>query len=330
MNTSIQNKKIFIFGGSGSLGNSLASRYINDNIIINYSRDETKQWEMGIKFTDHKSKLEHIIGDIRDYSRVSESLKMHNPHYIIIASALKHIDRCERNTHECVQTNLIGIANVLNSIKQYARFLDNLESVCFISTDKACSPVNIYGMCKASAEKMVQECAFYFRKETDPKFVIVRYGNVLNSRGSIIPFLHKIGKNNTEFTLTDPQMTRFIMTLDESVDLIEYSLLYSPSGYITIPKLPSMKITDLFSIFQDMYGKPIRTIGLRPGEKMYESLINDTQARRTIVANDLYYFVLPDFVDADKDKIINKEFNSNMSVIGKQELKKILQQNNLL
>ena len=305
-------KTILFFGGSGSLGNEFISNYGKRNKLINFSRDECKHWKMEMKYNN----ITNIIGNIRNKDRVKESIKNVNPHIIIIASALKHIDRCEYASTECIAT---GIKNILNSINE----LDNLscETVVFISTDKACSPVNLYGICKAAAEKMMIECA---KNSNSIKYVNVRYGNVLNSRGSIIPFLHNQGEdsNRSHFTLTDNRMTRFIMTLKESCNLIEYAILNGNNGETIIPTIKSMYIKDIFEIFSDLYQKPIKIVGLRPGEKLYESLINGTQHLLTYTKNK-YYHISPPY----NKELLNtdqRDINSNYNLLTKQELKELL------
>lgn len=315
----IRDKKIFIFGGSGSLGNKLIERYMENNQIINFSRDECKHWEMSVKF--RTDKVSHYIGDIRDYKRVEWCLLKENPNLIIIASALKHIDRCEYATHECISTNVNGIQNVLDVVESNKAKLVNLECTCFISTDKACSPINVYGICKALSEKLTIEKAKY---NPEMKFLCVRYGNVLNSRGSIIPILHKLGQDPEvkEFKLTHPEMTRFVMTLDQSVDLIEHAILKGESGDIVVPELVSMNVKDMIEIFSEIYDKPIKLIGLRPGEKLLESLINETQSMR-LVKGDEYYYIKPPY----KNKIYNDnplDYNSKINPLSKEELKKFL------
>jgi len=242
----ISNKKIFIFGGSGSLGNKLIEKYISTNLIVNYSRDECKHWQMSLKYKTDK--LSYIIGDIRDYNRVETSILREQPNIIIIMAALKHIDRCEYAIEECIKTNFNGPLNVLNAIEANIDRLNLLESVIFVSSDKACEPTNAYGMAKAMAECAIVEKSLYIKKF---KFVNIRYGNVLNSRGSIIPILHEKGndQNVKEFILTHPNMTRFVMTLEQSVALIEHAILYAESGDTVIPELISMKLIDLMEIF---------------------------------------------------------------------------------
>jgi len=326
----INGKKILIFGGTGSLGHELVTRYIKDNIIYNYSRDESKHWAMKLHYNNPN--LNFVIGDIRDASRVDHTILHIKPNIIIIAAALKHIDLCELATHECINTNLLGTKNVLDCVSNNKdRLVGSLEAVCFISTDKACSPVNIYGMCKASSEVLMIERAFY---DKEFKFVTVRYGNVLNSRGSIIPILHEIGKNpeHTTFKLTHPEMTRFVMTLKQSVDLVQQAILKGESGDIIVPKLISMNVKDLLEIFSELYNKPITNTGLRPGEKMLESLINETQSIRLIVDEDGYTHIKPHYY-VDTQNVfatVPRNYNSTLNPLNKAELKEYLIQLHLM
>lgn len=312
----IKNKKILIFGGSGSLGNKFIETYINENKIVNYSRDECKHWQMSLKYkTDN---LSFIIGDIRDYSRVETSILREQPQIIVIMAALKHIDRCEYAIEECVKTNFLGPLNVLNSVEANIDRLDSLESVIFVSTDKACEPSNAYGMAKAMAECAIVEKSMFIKK---CKFVNIRYGNVLNSRGSIIPILHEKGQDPDikEFTLTHPDMTRFVMTLEQSVALIEHAILYAESGDTVIPELISMRLIDLMDIFSEKYGKPIKITGLRPGEKMLESLISETQAMRLINGSDGYMYIKPSYKNLFVTTSI-RNYNSKINPLSKKEL----------
>ena len=324
---SMSNKKILIIGGTGSLGTKLTERYLNNNELYLYSRDESKHWSMAIDFKNHKN-LNFIIGNIKDTDKIRQTLIRYNFDIIILAAALKHIDKCEFESNECINTNLLGTQIVLNEIENNIQLLTNLKKVCFISTDKACSPINIYGMCKAVSESLIIEKAKYIE---NIKFVCVRYGNVLNSRGSIIPMLHKIGKNNEikNYKLTDERMTRFVMTLEQSVDLIEHALLYAESGDIVIPKLISCKIIDLIQIFSEIYNKPIIKDKLRPGEKMLESLINETQSMRLLFGPEGYMYIKPVY----KNLMINneiKDYNSTINPLSKLELKKYLKNLHLL
>ena len=323
----IENKKIIIFGGTGSLGNALVDRYLSNNIIYLYSRDESKHWKIALD-RNHPENLNFIIGDIRNKDKVCQTMIRINPDIIIIAAAMKHIDKCEFETNESIETNLNGTKNILDSIETHKLLLNNLKAICFISTDKACSPVNVYGMCKAISETLIVEKAKYIK---DFKFVAVRYGNVLNSRGSIIPMLHTIGQNEhvKEFKLTDKRMTRFVMTLEQSVDLIEHALLYAESGDIVIPKLISLNVIDLIEIFSEIYNKQIIISGLRPGEKLLESLINETQSSRLKIHNDGWMYIKPSYNNTQYNYDI-KDYNSTINPLTKDELKIYLKNLNLI
>ena len=321
------NQKILIIGGTGSLGNKLTKRYLENNTLFLYSRDESKHWAMSVDYKNHKN-LNFIIGNINDEKKIRQTLIRHNFDIIILAAALKHIDRCEYESNECIYTNLSGTQVVLNEIENNSKLLTNLKTVCFISTDKACSPVNIYGMTKAISESLMVEKSKYIE---NIKFVSVRYGNVLNSRGSIIPLLHKIGQNKeiSHYKLTDERMTRFVMTLEQSVDLVEHAILIAESGDIVIPSLVSCSIKDMIEIFSDTYDKPITLDKLRPGEKMMESLINETQSMRLQFGPDGYMYIKPPY----KNIMVNndiKDYNSTINPLSKDELKEYLKKLNLL
>lgn len=321
----IDNKKILIFGGSGSLGNAFIDRYLEKNIIVNYSRDECKHWKMGLKYKSDK--LRFIIGDVRDYNRVENSLIRENPSLIIIAAALKHIDRCEYAVNECFMTNFMGPNNIINAVEKNIAVLTNLETVVYINTDKATSPVNTYGLAKELASKSMIAASYHIPKI---KFITVKYGNVLNSRGSIIPILHKQGDdpNVKEFVLTHPEATRFVMTLSQSVDLIEHAIFNAESGDVVIPTLVSMKVKDLLEIFSEKYNKPVSTGKLRPGEKLLESLINETQSM-SMIKGDNYYYIKPPY----KNICIPEQamdYNSRLNPLSKIELKKYLDNLGLL
>lgn len=274
--SNLSNKRILIFGGSGSLGCALINKLHKANELLIYSRDEAKHWT--IRNEVNSTNLSFSVGDIRDFHRIEEVLKRFKPNVVIIASALKQVDTCELSPFESIQTNIIGINNVvdavcrnMNEVKSY------LETVLMVSTDKACAPVNVYGMCKAIAERVVTSRAI---DSSGPKFVGVRYGNVLESRGSIIPLFRHQADNADAFTLTHRDMTRYLMTLDDSIDLIVETVKNAKSGEIWLPKLKSMAIFDLAEIFSERYGKPIKFIGMRPGEKIHEDLISEPESVR--------------------------------------------------
>ena len=312
----IHNKKILIFGGSGSLGVHLINKFCVKNNILVYSRDEAKHWALKNKLKNQN--VNFIVGDIRDKNRISQCILRYNPHIIIIASALKHVDICEMSPSESLLTNTIGPQNIADLAEEIGN-LDgsDLESVLMVSTDKACAPINVYGACKNLAEKIVLEKS---RHSNKVKFLAVRYGNVLESRGSILPLFHYQGMHEDFIKVTRSDMTRFVMTLPESVELINRTLINAKTGELFIPKLKSMRIIDLASIFSDIYKKPIKETGLRAGEKIHESLINETESLRQTEGKE-DYIIKPVF----ENVIYNEEpidYNSGLkeSLITKAEL----------
>jgi UDP-glucose 4-epimerase len=285
--------RFLIFGGTGSLGKKLIDRLLPTDAVAVYSRDEAKHWTIKNELAGHPNlhKLEFFVGDIRDPARVKDVIRQVRPKTIIIAAALKQVDTCELSPSESVATNLLGTQNVIAAVNELS--YNDLEAVLFVSTDKACAPVNVYGMCKAVSERVVTSQARTGLPHI--RYLAVRYGNVLESRGSIIP-LFKYQADHAEFlTVTDPNMTRYVMTLDDSVDLILYALKHGESGTTWIPKLPSMRIGDLADIFAERANKPIKVIGLRPGEKAHEELVNESESVRTSSAPGQHYVIGPAF-----------------------------------
>lgn len=277
---------------------------------------------MRLKFKNHKN-LNFIIGNVADRIRVRESIKRIKPDIIIIACAMKHIEQCEVNTNESLNTNMLGTKYILDAVEDNLNILTNLETVLFVSSDKACSPINNYGMAKALSETFLIEKANFIK---NIKFVNVRYGNVLNSNGSIIPRLHAMGNDAAykEFNLTHAKMTRFVMTLEQSVDLIEYAIINGFSGDTIISEVISLKVKDLIEIFSEKYNKPVKITGLRPGEKLLESLINESQSGR-IEKHGKYTHIKSvfDFNDQiDGDKL--QDYNSTINPLTKKELNEFL------
>ena len=319
----IDKKTILLFGGTGSLGYEIVKRYIDNNIIYNYSRDECKHWKMKLDYNNNKN-LNFIIGDIINRDKIEETLLRVKPNIIIIASAMKHIDQCEYNTDQSLNTNLLGVKNILDLVEKHQILLDGtLQTVLFVSSDKACSPINVYGMCKALSETLVIEKSYYLKKF---KFVNIRYGNVLNSRGSIIPLLHTIGSDPEKkyFTLTNDKMTRFVMTLEQSVDLIEHTLINGESGDTVIPKLISMNVKDLVELFSEKYNKPIKITGLKPGEKLLESLINKTQSGRIKINGEYTHIKSIYSFNESIDETSLNDYNSKINPLNKEELREYL------
>ena len=225
----MNSKKLMIIGGTGALGRTLIERYNRDNDILVFSRDEHKQYQ---------------IGDVKDKDSLLQAINEYKPDIVINTAALKHVPICEDNPYESVKTNIIGHRNLIDCIQ-----LSNhkIETLIFISTDKACKPINVYGMCKAISERLYID---YANKQKDVKVVLCRYGNVLESTGSVIPYFKKLLQNGDKsLPITDERMTRFTITLKESVELIDWAYNHSEShGAIVVPKLKSMFITDLAKV----------------------------------------------------------------------------------
>ncbi len=257
-------QSILITGGTGSFGKqfvkTLLSRYQPRKIII-YSRDELKQYEMAQEF--NSPVMRYFIGDVRDRDRLY--LAMRDVDYVVHAAALKHIPAAEYNPMECIKTNIHGANNVIDvAIEQ------EVEKVIALSTDKAVNPINLYGATKLAADKLFV-AANNIVGALRTRFAVVRYGNVVGSRGSVVPFFQKlIGEKATEIPITDPRMTRFWITLQQGVDLVLNSFERMQGGEIFVPKIPSMKITDLAETLAP--GVPTRIVGIRPGEKLHEAM----------------------------------------------------------
>jgi FlaA1/EpsC-like NDP-sugar epimerase len=282
---------ILIFGGAGSLGTALVTRYLpQGHRIVVASRDEAKHWELKNRFLhSHSSLVKNLsteICDVRDKERVLQVILKTKPTVVIIAQALKQVDACEANPEECIKTNILGVQNIIHSIESSNRMGWCVSSACFVSTDKACSPINVYGMSKSIAEKLIINAS----ESSQTRYVVTRYGNVLSSKGSIIPLFMKqaIDPSCQHFTVTDVRMTRFLMTLDESVDLIDNALAWGSTGTIWIPRVEAMLISDLADYFSVKYHKPVKVVGIRPGEKIHESLVSAEEMRMTSESNGCY------------------------------------------
>lgn len=317
--------RYLIFGGTGSLGKQLIERLASWNRphdaaadVVVYSRDEAKHWSLRNELQGRKDIVmpQFIVGDIRDRSRVVEAIRLVGPDVVIVAAALKQVDTCELSPNESVLTNIVGTQNVVSAVNDLNNELPNLK-LLFVSTDKACSPVNVYGMCKATSERIVTSASARRRGTT---YLCTRYGNVLESRGSIMPLFKYQALNSPALTVTDPDMTRFLMTLDDSVDLIETALERGQSGQTWVPKLPAMRIGDLAELFSERYGKPIKVIGLRPGEKLHEDLINESESVRTILIGHppTHYVIGPAHLPGTGRRFT---YSSNDTVLTKEQLK---------
>ena len=315
----LANENILIFGGTGSLGKALIRRLAGKNILTVYSRDEAKHWTIKNQLLN-QANISFFVGDIRDSNRINEVLSKVKPSIVIIASALKQVDTCEISPIESIQTNTLGIRNVCESVVALHPHLSNLHTVLLISTDKACAPTNVYGMTKALAERLVTSYQSY---SSGVKFVAVRYGNVLESRGSIIPlFKHQIERKSS-LTVTDERMTRFIMTLDQSIDLIENTITNASSGQIWIPRIPAMRILDLANIFAKRSMSKIQITGMRPGEKLHEDLISEPESIRTSCKDNHYVIASPFSTETQNTNLFN--YTSNQDLLDIEGLERHLE-----
>jgi UDP-glucose 4-epimerase len=320
----ISGERILIFGGSGSLGKTTIQRWIKSNTIINVSRDEEKQWQLRSEINNQQ--LTQIIGDISQEDDVDTAILSTQPTIICILACLKHIELCEKFPKKSISINTHGIMNVQNTLLKYKT---SVHTVLFVSTDKACLPITTYGCSKAISEFFLQGI-----KSTSVKWVGVRYGNVLNSSGSIIPHLKTHSTNTNPYTLTHPDMTRFIMTLEQSVNLIEYALVHGNHNEIIIPDIYSMRIKDLFEIFESKYNKTTIITGLRCKEKIHEDLISDSEAKTTYKVGN-YYHIGKGQPEADPKGTTPidtdvKNLNSTMNLIDKNTLEMYLIQKQLI
>ncbi|MEH2088016.1 UDP-N-acetylglucosamine 4,6-dehydratase (inverting) [Nostoc sp.] len=273
-------KSILITGGTGSFGKqfvkTILSQYQPQKVII-YSRDELKQYEMAQEF--NAPVMRYFIGDVRDRDRLR--LAMRGVDYVIHAAALKHIPAAEYNPMECIKTNIHGANNVIDvAIEQ------EVEKVIALSTDKAVNPINLYGATKLAADKLFV-AANNIVGTMKTRFAVVRYGNVVGSRGSVVPFFQKlIREKATEIPITDTRMTRFWITLQQAVDLVFNSFERMQGGEIFVPKIPSMKITDLAETLAP--GVPIKIVGIRPGEKLHEAMFCSEASHLVLEFGDHY------------------------------------------
>lgn len=294
-----QGKTLLITGGTGSFGNAVLDRFLNTDIgeIRIFSRDEKKQDDMRKLY--HSDKIKFHIGDVRDLQSVREVMR--GVDYIFHAAALKQVPSCEFFPLEAVKTNIFGTSNVL-----MAAIEAGVKRVVCLSTDKAAYPINAMGISKAMMEKVIMATA---RSITSNKTVIccTRYGNVMASRGSVIPLFIEQIKNNKELTVTDPNMTRFLMSLDEAIDLVLFAFKHGETGDLFIQKAPASTIRDLAQALSELfdYDKPIKIIGTRHGEKLYETLLTKEEKLHSEDLGD-YFRVPADKRDLNYDKYFVK------------------------
>lgn len=321
------NKILLITGGTGSFGNAVLKRFLETDIkeIRIFSRDEKKQEDMRIAL--NHPKLKFYIGDVRNYNSVHEAMK--GVHYVFHAAALKQVPSCEFYPMEAVRTNVLGTENVMN-----AAIAQNVERVIVLSTDKAVYPINAMGISKAMMEKLMVAKA-RMQSKGDTVFCATRYGNVMASRGSVIPLFVEQIKSGRELTITDPAMTRFLMSLEDSVDLVIYAFKHGHQGDIFVQKAPASTVGVLAQALNELFNNraPVRIIGTRHGEKLYESLISREEMAKA-KDKDRYYQIPADnrdlnyaqfYVEGDvKLSAIDDYTSHNTDQLGVEGVKKLL------
>lgn len=300
----LKNKTILVTGGTGSFGKkfveTVLTSYPEITRLVVYSRDELKQFEMSQQFSAHKyPQLRYFIGDVRDRERLIQA--MEGIDVVIHAAALKQVPACEYNPFEAIKTNIHGAQNVIE-----AAINRGVKQVVALSTDKAAAPINLYGATKLCSDKLFV-AANNFKGKHDIKFSVVRYGNVMGSRGSVIPFFME-KRSEGVLPITDDRMTRFNITLEDGVKLVLYALKNMWGGEIFVPKIPSYKITDVADAVSPKSERKI--VGIRPGEKLHEEMVTATDALST-VEFDKYFVILPSIELWDVDKFIST-FNGKL------------------
>lgn len=297
----LSGKTILVTGGTGSFGRKFIQTVLKQDIkkVIVFSRDELKQFEMAQEYTDPR--IRFFIGDVRDKDRLYRAFD--GVDVVVHAAALKHVGACEYNPFEAIKTNIHGAQNIIE-----AAIDKGVQRVIALSTDKAASPINLYGATKLASDKLFVAANAYVGMK-DTKFSVVRYGNVVGSRGSVVPFFKKI-RHTGKLPITDERMTRFWITLDQGVQFVLDNLERMHGGEIFVPKIPSMKVIDLAKAIAPEC--EIEFVGIRPGEKLHEAMITEDDARHTLEFEQ-YYVIQPEFSWWSKDglkdgKLLNDDF----------------------
>jgi UDP-N-acetylglucosamine 4,6-dehydratase (inverting) len=285
--SNFNNKTILVTGGTGSFGKSFVREVLDSypavRKIIIFSRDELKQYEMAQEFSaDERKKLRFFLGDVRDKDRLNRATESVN--IIVHAAALKQVPAAEYNPLEFIKTNILGAENIID-----AAFNNGVENVVALSTDKAAAPVNLYGATKLCSDKLFL-AANNIKGTRAIKFSVVRYGNVMGSRGSVIPFFLKIAKKATKIPITSPEMTRFNISLKEGVDMVLFAINNQWGGELYVPKIPSYKILDVAQAIAPSL--PTEIVGIRPGEKIHEEMITEADSYSTFDM-EKYFAILP-------------------------------------
>lgn len=333
--TSLEGKRILVTGGTGSLGQTLVRRLLTGELgrpakITVYSRDEAKQHYMRLDYMHRDAATDDVIyqnsqdllrfriGDVRDYPALTAALR--DADVVFHAAALKQVPSCEYFPFEAVQTNIAGAANLVRAIRENDL---KVEKVIGISTDKACKPINVMGMTKALQERVLIEA----NRDSSTSFLCVRYGNVIASRGSIVPLFVEQVQKGQSLTITLPEMTRFLLSLDRAVDTVFEAVTKGKPGQTFVPKVPAANIVDLAKAIMGDKELPITYTGIRPGEKIHEIMVSEEECYRTIEQGDYYVIlpVLPELRDGGEFKqALTSEYSSKDDNISIADLRELL------
>lgn len=337
-----QDETVLITGGTGSLGRNLVRKIMTGALgrpqkVIILSRDEDKQHQMrlewrglaaatdDIAYRDADNILDFRIGDIRDYETMAGAVQ--EAHVVVHAAALKQVPACEYFPYESVKTNVLGVQNIIRAAGENG---GKCHTVLAVSTDKACKPINAYGMCKAIQEKLVVEANLRHRKT---RFICTRYGNVAGSRGSVIPLFKEQMRNAEPLTITRPDMTRFLLSKDAAARVIFDAIRAAEAGDIYVPQLWSARVIDLVEVMVGDRNVKTERLGMRPGEKVHEILVTEEEIARTIVRGD-YYVVRPTLPElrrnGDEKPALTGELSSADWTMSKGELQAFLKKEGLL
>jgi len=338
----LEGKTILITGGTGSLGKNLVRQIMSGKLgkprkVIIFSRDEDKQHSMRLEWKNIKAATDEVIyhnaeelldfqiGDIKDYQSLVRAIK--DAEIVIHAAALKQVPVCEYFPFESVKTNILGVENLIRAIRENE---NRVETVLAVSTDKACKPINTYGMCKSIQERLVIEANLGC---PDTKFICTRYGNVVASRGSVVSLFREQIRNGGPFTITRKDMTRFLLGSNTATEIVFDAIRFGRAGDTYVPDLRSISIMDLAEVMVGERKIDIEFIGIRPGEKIHEILISEEEIPRTIKRGD-YYVICPILPELQKEKIekpvLTKELSSADRVMSKSELKAFFEREGLL